>query len=205
MSFGASGLTLALLLRIDLPGHNVRLSEGGEFRYGGDIYRPSDDVLGNITAFEDHTTGEADQAPLFEVTWGVKDIAAAVSLSSLTAQGSFADWRIVGLETATGAQVSEQRIFTGFVDRTEISGDVGRFELTMGFATDIDRLLNTDKGNRLNAAFHRSVWPNEGGLDMMTGTTIPVPWGDKSTVSGVRVAGGGGGSRGSNPSNQQIR
>ncbi|MGB6229870.1 MAG: hypothetical protein WBF53_07060 [Litorimonas sp.] len=196
MSFGVHNLTLCALLRIDVPGYPIRLSEGGEVDYAGERYTPADPVFGNITAFEDLASGEADEAPAFEVTWGIRDIAAAVALSQPTIQRSFADWRIIGLDTDTGAQVAEQRLFTGYVDRTELSGDDRRLELVMGFATDVDRLLNTDKGNRLNRAFHRSVWPGETGLDFMTGTTNQVGWGDETRRGGFGGGGFGGGGGG---------
>lgn len=195
MSFSAVNAKLCLILRIDLPGHNVRLSEAGEVTYNGDVYAPIDSVLGVVSDFQNYTSGEADEAPAFDFTWAVKDIAAAVLLSAPTSQGAFVDWRILSINRDTNAVLSNHLIFTGLVDNTELSVDDGKFELRMGVATEIDRLLNTDKGNKLNRAFHQSVWPAETGLDMMTGTTTPVPWGDASR----KTAGGGGGGQPRNP------
>lgn len=194
MSFSGASAKLCLILRIDLPSHNIRLSEAGEVEYDGDVYAPTDDVLGSVTEFQDYTSGEADEAPAFELTWGVKDVSAAVTLSAPSSQGSFVDWRILSIDRDTNAVLTSHAIFTGIVDNTELHLDAGKYELRMGFTTEIDRLLNTDKGNKLNRAFHRSVWAGETGLDMMTGTTTPVPWGDKD--QGIRRGGGGFGGSG---------
>ncbi|GLQ20398.1 hypothetical protein ACFFUB_02370 [Algimonas porphyrae] len=194
MSYAAAIVKLCAVLRIDLPGHAVRLSEGGEVDYEGDRYTPIDSVLGIVEGFDDVTSGAADEAPAFELVWGVRDIAAAVLLSTPASQNAHAEWRVLAVDTATNAILADEPIFIGRVDSTELVGDLNQYSMRMGFTTELDRLLNTDKGNRLNRSFHRSVWPGEAGLDLMTGTTVPVPWGDATRSS--RGGGGGGGGSG---------
>lgn len=191
MSFAGQALKLCTILRIDLPTHSIRLSEGGEVDYDGDRYAPIDSVFGQIVSFQDFTSGQGDEAPAFEVTWGVEDRTQAAGLCNPSIQGSFVNWRVLAINRDTNAVTADQHIFTGLVDNAEIVLDVESYEVRMGFATEIDRFLNTDKGNRLNRSFHRSVWPGETGLDLMTGTTVPVPWGDERRNS---YSGGRGGS-----------
>lgn len=200
MSFAARRAKLCTILRIDLPGHDVRLSEGGEVRYAGDVYSDIDPVLGTVIGYEDFSSGDADHSPAFELVWGPKDTAAAVALAHPSSQGAFAEWRWLSIDRDTNAVLADHRAFTGLVDNVEITLDEARLELRMGFATHIDRLLNTDKGNRLNRAFHRSVWPGETGLDFMTGTVVRPPWGEEDRKRGGATVGGGGG-----PGNTRVR
>lgn len=192
MSFTGAQAKVCLILKIDLPGHTIRLSEGGEVDYDGGRYAPIDGTFGVVTDYQDFTSGEADIAPAFELTWGIKDIAAAVALSNPASQGALVDFRVLSIDRDTNAVLLSHPIFVGLVDSTELIGGERQYEMPMGFITEIDKLINTDKGNRLNRSFHRSIWAGEMGLDFMTGTTIPGAWGEESR----RGFGGGGGGPG---------
>lgn len=189
MSFAGPTATLALLLRIQLPQHTIRLCDGGEIDYAGERYASEDAVFGTVAEVDSYTSGSAEEAPAFDLTWSVSNPVSAVAFTQPEIQGASVQWRIVSLLRETNAVLTDRLIFAGIVDNAEILLDTGSHNLRMGISTEIDRLLNTDKGNRMNRSFHRRVWPGESGLDLMTGTTTPVPWGDK----GRRFGGGGGG------------
>jgi hypothetical protein len=188
--FEGDRVKLALALKITLPTHTIRLTEGGEIDFNGERYADTDPIFGVITEYENFTSGESDTAPALEFTWAVKDIAAAVALCAPSSQGSPVEWSILRVNRDTNAVIDSELMFFGIVDTCELKIDVNAFELRMGLTTEIDRLLNIDKGNRLNRAHHRSVWPGETGLDYMTGTDIPAPWGDPQRQ---RQSSGGGG------------
>lgn len=197
MSFSGPAAKLCAILRVDLPTHDIRFSEGGEVEYDGDVYSPEDSVFGAIREIENFTAGEADEAPSLAIIWTPKDAAAAISLSQPSSQQAFVEHRILSIDRDTNAVLTNDRVFTGMVNTVEINGDINVFDLRMEISTEIDRLLNTDKGNKLSRAFHRSVWPGETGLDFMTGTQNPVPWGDDTQTA--RGTSGGGGPRIVNP------
>lgn len=191
MSFAGPTATLCLLLRIQLPQRTITLCDAGEIDYNGERYTSEDDVFGVVSDFSDYSSGNADEAPAFDLTWSVKNATSAVALTQPEIQGSPVQWRIVSIIRETNAIISDHLIFSGLVDNAEIQISNDAYLLVMGFATQLDRLLKTDKGNRLNRSFHRKVRPGEAGLDLMTGTTINADWGDKALV-GSRGGGGGG-------------
>ena len=189
MSWDAIEATLAVLIKIELPSGDVCYTEGGEVTFAGDTYTPRDATYGAITGFENFTSGGADSAPEYEIEWTPDSTAAAATLCDPANQGSLATCYIVTINRATGAVLTSKTVFTGLVDSAVLEIAYQTRLLKMTLSTQMDRFLNTNKGNRINAAFHESIYPGETGLAMTTGTTIPVPWGDKQQT---RSSGGGG-------------
>lgn len=188
MSFSANEATLAFLIKIEIPAGDILYTEGGEVTFGGDTYAPSDSVFGAITGFENFTSGLSDAAPEYDLEWTPPSTAAAVTLADPANQGALCSAYVVTINRASGAVLTDKTVFTGILDSATLEIQPRARVLKMTQSTEIDRFLNTNKGNRLNAAWHKSIYPGETGLDMTTGTTIPVPWGDKLNT---RQGGGG--------------
>ena len=189
MSFAGGSVGIAYACEIAFPGHTLRYVEAGEFVFNGDVFTSYDSVFGKVDSFEDIVSGLADSAPIFEMDFTPPDATAAADLSSPDFQGSVIKVYKWAYDRETGLVQTSETKFTGVVDTSTISGDIRQFTVTMTFVTEIQKFFNTDKGNRLNDAFHQSIFPGELGLQHTTGTTIPQPWGQKSQQ---RYGGGGG-------------
>ena len=186
---------LCLAFFADLASGPVRIAEGLELDWQGHRWSPEDALLGTVVDFDVPEDSVADQAPELGLTWAPPDVADAFLLTDPANQGRRAWLSILSLDHDTHAVLAERRIFTGLVDSAELTLDGGRGRMVrMGLATEIDRFLKTDKGNRLNHAFHQKVNPGEMGLSQMTGTIVESPWG----VKGRPRRGGGGGGGGGN-------
>ena len=178
MSFAGVEAAMAVIFKVTLPDYTMRFAEGGTVEYDGETFTSEDTRFGSVIAFEDFTSGNADEAPAFEMTLAPPAVISAATLSQPSYQGSDAWFSVVSYNRATGAVLTEHRLFTGILDYTMLELDRGRRELKVGFTTQIDRFFNTDKGNRLSPAFHKRIHPGETGLDYMSGTTIQIPWAD---------------------------
>lgn len=196
MSFSAVEATLCFLIKIVLPSQTITYAEGGTVVFNGDTYTSNDSVFGSITGFENFSSGAADEAPEYSLDWTPPSTSAAATLSDAENQSSPVKAYVVTIDRATGAVLTSKTVLTGIVDSTALEISEGFRVLKMTISTEIDRFLNTDKGNRINAAFHKSIYPGETGLDMATGTKTPVPWGDKTPAR--QNSGGSGGGGGNN-------
>ena len=194
-------ILLAGLILIDLPGHQVRLCDGGMVKGFGADFTARDALFGSVSGFEALSEGVGDEIPGGMLTFlppaGVK--------SSDLIKGSYQNARLA----MWIAEVNER---TGRVVGTpdlqiEAQVDVCRMRfgkqqrlLEVEFTARAERLFLIDEGNTLSPQFHQSVWPGETGLDQATGLTIEQAWGAKSPLRGVvgggSTAGFGGGAGG---------
>lgn len=179
MSFAGLEAALGVIFKVELPDYTIRFSEGGTITYDGETFTPEDTRFGIVTGFEDFTSGSADEAPAFEMTMAPPAVISAATLSNPAYQGAPAWFSVVSLNRATGAVLTEHRLFTGILDYTMLEIDKNKRDLKVGFTTQIDRFFKTDKGNRLSPAFHKRIHPGETGLDYMSGTSIQIPWADE--------------------------
>lgn len=186
---------------IGLPDYEVNLLDGAGFlSFGGRSYVGDDPTFGTISEVEDLSDGTGDSAPAFSLTLLPSGDAAAAALASPTMQGSPVYVWIGAVNETTGQPVPDPHlIFVGELDvptlRSEEHGRVLDYEITSVF----ERLFEDDESARLSPGHHRSIFPNEAGLDYVTGVAQPVYWGiagNPSTISyqnGAGLLGGVGG------------
>lgn len=195
--------TISGLARIQLPGHDIRLCDGGFVNYpaGGGIFVAEDPLFGTIESVASLSENVGDEAPSGQIVLLPPDISAAGDLYRADAQNSPIHFWLADIDPATGAIIGTPELqFSGFVDTLTLRLATDGRKVEMGFIAEAERLFWTKEGNVLSPNFHKSVFAGETGLDDATGVQISVPWG----VAGQRGAiltgssggfGGGGSNR----------
>lgn len=167
------------LVRIDLPGGTVlRLSEGMAIRWGSETYLPRDATYGAIAGVQGIEEGLGDEVPMAMMKLLPPSTAAVAELvqpgiQRARVRGWWAEYD-ADAGTITG---TPQEQFDGFLDRSELVRGPDSLELNFAVVAWLEYLFELNIGNSLNAGFHKSIWPGEGGEDHATGLTIPDAWG----------------------------
>ncbi|NJR80461.1 hypothetical protein [Sphingomonas corticis] len=179
---------------VSLPDYEVNLLDGsGVLAFGGRTYVGDDATFGTISEVEDLTDGAGDSAPAFSMTLLPASDAAAATLARPQMQGSPVMVWIGAVDELTGMAVPDPHlIFVGELDVPTLrSSEHGRaldYEVTSVF----ERLFEDDESARLSPGHHRSIFPNEAGLDYVTGVSQPVYWGIAGNPSAISYQNGAG-------------
>lgn len=170
---------LAGLMRIQLPGHTIRLCDGGTTRWGEEQFTAKDPLYGVLGEIEQITEGIGDTIPALEFVLIPPSLAQAVALCHPDNEGSsFRLWMAV-VDRATGLVVPDPELqFAGDIDvpTLEIDED-NTFGVRISIASVFEQLFEPDEGVRLADTFHQFVFPGELGLANMTSTPIDTLWG----------------------------
>lgn len=195
-------ITLAGLLKIELPGHTVLLCDGGTVAFAGDTYSSRDSLFGTVKSFGQYSNGVGEAAPSFMLTFLPDPDAASEDLNSPAFQGCRLRMWIVEIDEETGEVLDDDDT----APEIDAIIDVPRLRFPeSGRTLEVDcvsvwvLLLDRNDGNVLNGPRHKLIYSMELGLDGTTGVTVNVPWGTKaargiaSAIAGI-VGGGGTGS-----------
>lgn len=166
------------LVRIDFPGHTVRLTDGGFIEFDGEIYRDRDPVFGTIAAAEGVSEGVGEEVPVFEMTMQPPAETPISVLSQPGYQTSRARFWLGEYDVHAGELIgTPDLLFDGEVDQTTLEFGRDARTLAMTIVSGTARLLERNIGNSLNPVWHKSVWPGETGHDNATGLSRPIAWG----------------------------
>lgn len=186
------------LIRIDLPGHAVRLSSGGFLRIPGDgtgitgLYQAKDSLLGAIGGISQLNEGVGEQVPVLDLTLLPPMETAPADLSRPGYQASPVKLMMAQFDPTTGLIVGDPDVlFAGQIDQTKIVFGKPR-QVKMSIVSTHARLLERNIGNSLNPSWHKSIWPGETGHDQATGLGRTRAWGVESSKAAGSVATGGG-------------
>jgi hypothetical protein len=201
---GALSATFANLfgaLEINLPGTDVRLLDGSAaINIAGQVFTGDDEEYGTLHAIESFDDGMGDQAPRLSLSLLPASTAAAELLLAPEAQGSRVRAMLGAFVRETGVAVEDPIIlFDGEVDQGTLKISRGSRQLEYDCAGGFERFFETQEGIRLSPTSHKSTWPDENGLDNVTGVAQPIYWGlapprGSVSYSGSGGSGGGGGS-----------
>ncbi|WP_342248602.1 hypothetical protein [Sphingomonas sp. OTU376] len=172
------------LLKIELPGHTVRLCGGGQVVFGGDTYTARDSLFGMLQEADELTQGIGSILPGASLTFVPPPDVPALSLNDPAYQGCrIRGWTVEidpDLGTVTGSEIEIDGIIDVPVLRSPASGRL----LEVSWVSAWQRLFSVDEGNLLNSVAHQKVHPGERGLDNTTGVTKSVAWGTNSVRTG---------------------
>lgn len=202
--------TVFCALEIVLPDHTLRVLDGtGVVAFGDRTFGGSDATFGILHAIESVAEQVGTEAPRVRFTFMPSTMDATVALSAPSAQGSEVSLWFGAVDPATGLVIGEpELLFIGELDAVEGAFDQNSRVLTLDVASAWDRLFDVNEGNRLNNAFHQSIWPGELGFQYVTQIQRDEPWGFDAprprvvadVLGGqqrpVLVGGGGGGGGG---------
>lgn len=182
-------VTLVGMLKLELPGRDVLLCDGGMVPYDGQLFQSADDVFGTVGAFEALTEGVGDELPAGTITFLPRDTAAAVELSQPGYQNSRVRLWIGEVDEASGRLVGEPDLLADWqTDKTVLKRGSGSRSLEMVCVTRSQRLLTRNDGNSLSSPAHQRVFAGERGFDNAVGMEIEVAWGVVSPPRGVQRA-----------------
>ena len=185
---------LTKLVSITLLDRTVYLSDGGVTVFDGNVYVPSDPVIGSIQRYGELTYGFGDELPEWEFILSIPSNSALTPLQSAAKQALPVRYWFVEYDAengeVTGIAHSE---FSGRLDRVRQQFGFQQLGAVISCVAENEALLKSDDGNGLSAEFHKAVYPGETGHDQATGLVQTVTWGVESVRRGGRAGGGGGG------------
>lgn len=181
------------LLRIDLPGHTVRLTDGGTTLFDGELYTANDEVIGSLAAVDTIAEGIGDEIPALDLTFAPPSVAAVSALSSGAIQKSRVRLWLAEYDASTGEIVGTPELrFIGFVDQPQTSFAYRQLSLQITAVPELEAMFFKDTGNGLSISFHKALYPGELGHDNASGLSIPIAWGVESPPRSTVYFGGGG-------------
>lgn len=184
MPFEAANLMLVGLVKIELPGQDIRICDGNFIYFNAEKYESSDADFGSIEAVEAMQESVGDEAPGGRLSFLPASAAAAGTLSQPEYQGSRMRFWLASVNEATGLVIDAELVADMELDTTTLRGAKGQRLLDMEFVSVAERLFNTNEGNVLSSRFHETVWTGELGFDNATGVPNQVAWGVKSPPRG---------------------
>lgn len=193
-------IILAGFLLWSTPVGDVRLVDGGTLAFNGEQYRASHPVFGGISGFQPISEGVGDEAPAGMMTFSPAPDADPSVINSPALQGSRIRMWIGEIDGDTGLLTGPPDLMLdSIVDVTRLKLGKGTRQLEGDIVSRAERLFIVNEGNVLSGEFHRSIYPNERGLDNAIGVPTVVAWGvtgaprGTATVGSVSGGGGGGG------------
>lgn len=190
--FTAPILTLAWLVKLELPAATLRFTDGGQAIWAAETFRSEDAVFGTLGEAEAPDEVIGDEAPAITVNILPKDAAAAATLSAPEYQGSpFRVW-LARIDRTTGEVDGDPELAADMeLDTTRLVAGRRTRRLEMGLVASAERLFMINEGAVLSGRFHKSVWPGELGFDNATGTPYSKAWGVQGPPRGSSSGGNG--------------
>ncbi len=140
-----------------------------------------DNTFGSLGAANSVAERVADEAPRFSCTLMPPSEQALGTLNDPLQQGSkvYAWWGLYNDDTGTVIGVPEL-LWNGRLDTVKASISANAMTAEIDTTSAFDRLFTAEEGQRLNGEWHRSIWPNETGLDYTYDATTDVYWGTEA-------------------------
>lgn len=187
-------VTLTGFLKLEAPGGDVRLCDGGMLSFDGEIYEAEHPVFGSVVSLDGLEAGFSDLAEAGTLVLAPNGVAAV------------ADWWGTSLETcrvrlwlgevaADGFTVSSAKLLADWlVDVETRQQDAGEDRLELSLIGRAEKLFLRNEGNVCSTRFHQTVFPGERGFENCTDVQGNFAWGAESPPrSGGTYGGGGGG------------
>lgn len=191
-ALSASEVRFFICVEVNLPGYNLRLLDGAsEVTWGAPTFLGRDPTYGVLDNIDSIADGLGDQAPSMSITFLPPDESAVADLVDPDMQGSrIRVW--LGALNADGTVVPDPHLlFDGELDQPVLSVGKGTRDVTYDCVSQFERLFRNEEGSRLNFANQRHYYPNDAGLDDVTGITRSILWGPGQKVNGATSGFGG--------------
>ncbi|HMO74580.1 MAG TPA: hypothetical protein PKD99_02240 [Sphingopyxis sp.] len=193
MAFATGIWTRAVFAKLELPGGDVRLCDGGILKYAGEVYAERHPVWGAIAELPEVESGIDDLVPGGAIMLAPNP---ATPLSVLLAD-AVSGSRIRGwqgeVDPATGIVASARLLADLIVDAPRRVIARGRRLIALETMSRAERLFLANRGNVCSPRFHKSIWPGERGFDNCSDVEVAVAWGTENAPKGTGAGGGGGG------------
>lgn len=172
----AKSPTTVILVRILLPDHEIRLTDGGFVVWDGDMFDGRDEVFGTLSAVEEIEDGADGQATRCTITVLPPDAVAMAQLASPLVQGAPVTVHFGAVDRATGLMIGvPDLLFRGELDYGRL-GVGSSWSLVLECGTEEARQLELNADQRLSDSYHKSIWTGERGLEHVTGVKRKIHW-----------------------------
>ena len=181
------GPTIFGAVAIDLPGISVNLLDGSAvLSFAGRTFVGEDTTFGVLSDVQSIADGTGDSAPAFSMSLIPNGDASASTLAAPEMQGSPVYVWIGAVNPTTGQPIPDPYlVFAGELDVPTLDSDDSGRLLTYEVVSVFERLFEDDESARLSPGHHRSIFPNEAGMDFVTGVAETVYWGVQAAPSNV--------------------
>lgn len=195
MAVSDLAITLCEVLKLEVPGGDVRLSDGGFVDFGGERYNSEHPVFGTRVSTGDFQSGFGDLAEGGTLILAPNPDAALATWY----RSDLEDARVrIWLGEVTGKTLNDaEQIGDLLVDTVSLELAAGVQLLKLGLIARSDKLFLRNEGNVCSTRHHQRQYPGERGFDNCTGTPGYLAWGVQAPQP--RSSGGGGGFNGNSP------
>jgi hypothetical protein len=198
----ASVLRQFIAVRVELnSGSEINLIDGrGVVTFPVDgsnvTFTGSDPIYGSLATASSIEERVADQAPRFTFTIYPPNETALGSLMQPSQQGSRVRvwWGLVSEDT--GAVIGTEAIWSGRFDTCKANAGPNQLGAEIDTVSAFDRMFVAEEGARLNGVWHKSIWPNETGLDYVYNAQQSIYWGSEAPAKPAVSSGTSGGASG---------
>ncbi|QBX38676.1 DUF2163 domain-containing protein [Brevundimonas sp. S30B] len=175
---GAAPL-VCLLLKIELPDHTIRITDGaGQVVFGGETYSGEDAVYGTLDQVETVAEQIGTEAPKVRFGFLPASLAALASITNPANQGAPVSLWFAAVNPSTGLLIGDpELLFLGELDTADTETSEGSTLITFDVASAWERLFDASEGQRLNNTFIQSVWPGARGAEFVSQVQRDLPWG----------------------------
>jgi len=175
---GAAPL-VCLLLKMELPGHTIRVVDGGgEVAFDAETYTGEDDIYGVLDNIETLSEQVGTEAPLVRLTFLPASLEALANLTNPANQGSSVSLWFGAVDPATGLIIGEpELLFLGELDTADVEVSEASTVVMFNVASAWERLFDASEGQRFNNAFIQSIYPGAKGAEFVIAIQRDLPWG----------------------------
>lgn len=188
-------IRLFLAVRVELRnGGNLNLIDGSgyvTFPVDGTptTFTGSDPVFGTLAAAQSVTERVADAAPKFAFSVLPPTENGMSTLNDPLQQGSRALAWLGVVNDETGLVIgAPELLWNGRLDYVKASYSKTMMIAEVSTVSAFDRLFEGEEGQRLNGEWHRSIWPNESGLDLVYDASSDIYWGVEAPSGGANYS-----------------
>lgn len=187
-AFAGARVTMFGALRMQLPeGLDVRLLDGSaEIEIDGQDYYGHVDGFGSWESIDEIEDGFGDEAPGTSITILPESDEAAALMSDPDNQGSVVTVMVGARDDATGLSIGDPYVpLRGIVDVPVHAFGLRKCSVDFDIVSEMDYLMLNDEDRVMSSNFHRRVWPDEAGMDHVTGVAENGYWGTNPPTGGV--------------------
>lgn len=199
MALSDRTLTMSAFMKLELPGGDVRLCDGGVIKFGGEEYSKRHPVWGTVAEVPPAEASLGDFAPGGAIVLAPNPETPLSVLLADAVRGCRVRAWWGEVNSGTNSVVSATRLGDWLIDFPRLRKRKGVRTIALEMITRAERLFLMNRGNVCSPRFHKSVWPGERGFDNCTDVPVQVAWGTQGGPTGSIGAGtytGGGGGEG---------
>jgi hypothetical protein len=171
--------TIFFALQLDLAAASIKLLDASmALKTPFDGFVGEDPTYGALASLDSFEDGSGDEAPGLSFTINAPTKEAALAMSLESDQGARTRMWMGAANRATGEVIGDALLLLdGEMDVPTLNIGPNEQSVEYDAVSEMDRYFEVEEGITLSPTSHKTYWPDELGLDFVTGVTEPVYWG----------------------------